>query len=77
MSDPRPVSPPPTTYIGPPDSSEHEPLLRNSEANMGQEEQQLKPEAREGDTLAKYAALVSTEKCYYRTYYVLEAHDLL
>lgn len=27
---------------------------------MGQEEQQLKPEARKGDSLAKYAALVSS-----------------
>jgi hypothetical protein len=44
---------------------------------MGQEEHQLKPEARKGDTLAKYAALVSTERCCRGTYYVLEAHDLL
>jgi hypothetical protein len=72
-----PALPPPTTYTGPPDSSEREPLLENREANMGQEEQQLKPEARKGDTLAKYAALVSTERCCYGTYYVLEAHDLL
>jgi hypothetical protein len=60
MSAPAPASPP-TTYSGPPDSSEYEALLPDSEATMGREEQQLsKPEGRKGDTFAKYAALVGT-----------------
>jgi len=75
MSAPAPASPP-TTYSGPPDSSEYEALLPDSEATMGREEQQLsKPEGRKGDTFAKYAALISMLVFLITTWIVILSND--
>lgn len=72
MSAPVPASPPPTT--GPPDF-EYEPLLQEPEAEMGQEEQPLKSETREGDTPAKYAALISILVFLITTWVVILTND--
>lgn len=74
MSAPAPVSPLPVTYSGPPDSSEGDPLLQHSEAAMGQDEQLLKPEAKQGDNLAKSVAMAST---YLKDTEVLDADAIL
>jgi hypothetical protein len=75
MSAPVPASPPPITYSGLPDSSEYEALLQDPEAAMGLEEQQLKPEGRKGDLLAKYAALISVLVVLVTTWVVILSND--
>lgn len=49
----------PTTYSGPPESSEHEPLLEDPETLTGRGIQR-ETVGRKGDTIAKFSAIVRT-----------------